>query len=313
MKKNSKLFEISQEDSSERIDSYLSKKLNIPRNKILLLIKDNMVKVNSINVKPSYRIKKDDQISVELLSREINEINPENIPLDIVYEDKNLIIINKPRGMLTHPTPKVKSGTLVNALLYYTKNLSLDFGVERAGIVHRLDKDTSGLLIITKNSETHNYIAKLLKERKIEKRYLALVYGNINENFARVTLPLINDHRMRRIKVSNTGKFALTDISVKERFGDYTLLDIRIHTGRTHQIRVHLSYIGHPVVGDTVYGFRNRDEDIGGQLLHSYKLSFVLPTSREISTFIAPLPIEFSNFLNRLKNKPPNNESHFTK
>lgn len=307
MKKNLIIFEVLSNEHNERLDVFLSKKLNISRSKVVSLIKDNLVKVNSFNVKPSYIIKENDQITIELLNKENNEIEPENIPLDIIYEDKNLIIINKPRGMLTHPTPKVKSDTLVNALLYYTKDLSLDFGVERAGIVHRLDKDTSGLLIITKNSETHTYIANILKERKIEKRYLALVYGDFNENFARVSLPLINDHKLRRIKVSSAGKFALTDISVKERFGDYTLLDIRIHTGRTHQIRVHLAHIGHPVVGDKVYGFKNRDESIDGQLLHSYKLSFVLPESSEISTFIAPLPKEFSDFLNKLQHKNPLN------
>lgn len=303
MKTNLRVFEIINEEYNERLDLYITKKLNISRSKVVSLIKDNLVKVNSVNVKPSYIIKENDKISVELLNNENNEIEPENMPLDIIYEDKNLIIINKPRGMLTHPTTRVKSGTLVNALLYYTKDLSIDFGVERAGIVHRLDKDTSGLLIITKNSEAHNYIANLLKERKIEKRYLALVYGNFNENFARISLPLTNDHKLRRIKVSSTGKLALTDISVKERFGDYTLLDIRIHTGRTHQIRVHLAHIGHPIVGDKVYGFKNKDEDIDGQLLHSYKLSFVLPEFSEISTFIAPLPKEFSDFLDKLRHK----------
>lgn len=301
MAKSIEVFEITPEiEDIERLDVFLSKKLNISRSKAISLIKGGLVKVNLLKTKPSYIVKKDDVISVKMQKEE--ELKPENIPLDIIYEDNNLIIVNKPKGMLTHPTPKIKSGTLVNALLYYTKDLSLDYGMERAGIVHRLDKDTSGLLIITKNSATHLYIAELLKERKIEKRYLALVHGKFSENFARVVLPLKSDYKSGRIKVSRVGKFAATDIIVKERFEDFTLLDIRIHTGRTHQIRVHLAHIGYPIVGDKVYGIKKK-EKFEGQLLHSYKLSFVLPLSDKISTFTAPLPYDFSEFLNILRGK----------
>ncbi len=299
MEGNLKIFKVSYLESTERLDILLSKKLGISRSKIISLIKDNKVAVNSVSEKPSYKVKSGDEVRIELPLPDNSKVEPENIPLDIVYEDENLIVINKPRGMLTHPTAKVKKGTLVNALLNYSKELSLNYGDERAGIVHRLDKDTTGLLIVTKNNETHSYIAKLLKERKIEKRYLALVHGNFKENYARIVLPLTNDHKLMRVKVSERGKFAVTDIRIKERFESYTLLDIRIHTGRTHQIRVHLAYIGHPVVGDYIYG--KKEDKVKGQLLHAYKLSFNMPNTDKLATFTAPLPDDFSEFLDKLK------------
>lgn len=301
MQKNLKIFKISDTDSLERLDIVLSKKFNISRSKIITFIKDGKVTVNAIHEKPSYKLKKDDEVILELPNTNNDyKLEPEDIPLDIIYEDENLIIINKPRGMLTHPSTKVKKGSLVNALLNYSKELSSVYGQERAGIVHRLDKDTTGLLIVAKNNITHMYIAKLLKERKIEKRYIALVHGNFKENYSRINIPLINDPKSMKVKVSSKGKFAVTDLTVMERFVNYTLLDIRIHTGRTHQIRVHLSYIGHPIVGDYTYGMK--DDKVKGQLLHCYKLCFNMPNTFKLANFTAPLPEDFSSFLDKLRN-----------
>jgi 23S rRNA pseudouridine1911/1915/1917 synthase len=287
---------------SERIDIFLSKNQDISRNKIINLIKDHKVSLNGIVVdKASLKLKCNDIIAIDLADLYINnEIMPENIPLDIVFENKNIIIVNKPKGMLTHPTSKIKTGTLVNALIAYSKDLSFIYGSERAGIVHRLDRDTSGLLIVTKNDFAHNYMTKLFKDRKIEKHYYALVHGNIKEDNAKIYYPLIKDSNTGLIKVSQKGRFASTEITVKERIGEYTFLDVSIQTGRTHQIRVHLSYIGHPIVGDILYGRKESSEVLN--LLHAYKLKFILPEEDIARTFIIPLPEDFNSFIQSIKN-----------
>ena len=287
---------------SERIDSFLSKTYQISRNKITNLIKDRKVSINkNIIDKPSIKLKINDLISVDINTiYENKSIDPEDVKLDIVYEDKNIIVINKPKGMLTHPTSKIKTGTLVNAIAFYSKDLSFIYGSERTGIVHRLDRDTSGLIIVTKNNFSHNYMTKLFKERKIEKYYFALVHGILKEDSAKIFYPLKKDSRTGLIKVNQNGRFASTEFNVLERFEKYTLLDVRIHTGRTHQIRVHLSYIGHPIAGDKIYGIKEETDVLN--LLHSYKLKFTLPEESEPRTFEIPLPEDFNLFIDSIKN-----------
>lgn len=282
-----------------RLDKFLAEELNLTRSKVTALVNNEKVVVNNKNVKPSHLLKQGDEIHIILEETNEATIQSERIPLDIIYEDNNFLIVNKPRGMLVHPAGKVITGTLVNALLNHTKDLSSHYGIERAGIVHRIDKDTSGLLIVTKNDSTHQFFANLFSSRKIEKYYFALVEGVFPQDKAKIFLPIEKDPRNRMVKISPTGKYAATDVLVMERFEDYTLLEVRIHTGRTHQIRIHLSHIGHPVVGDPVYG--KREERVEGQLLHSYKISFPMPVTEEMVTFTSPLPEDFSEFLETIR------------
>jgi len=264
------------------------------------------VTVNEKITKPSLLLKQGDLLHIELLEEEDSTIQAEKTTLDILYEDNNFLIVNKPRGMLVHPAGKNITGTLVNALLFHTKDLSSHYGLERAGIVHRIDKDTSGLLIVTKNDQTHHYFANLFSLRKIEKYYKALVVGVFPQEKARIILPIEKDPKNRMVKISPTGKYAASDVVVLERLPGYTLLEVRIHTGRTHQIRIHLSHIGFPVVGDPVYG--QKDLGIEGQLLHSCKIVFPMPETGEMVTFTSPLPDDFESFLARARQVSANRE-----
>lgn len=278
-----------------RLDKFLTEELGITRSKAVELIEGNYVQMNGKAIKPSFLVKTGTEIIVQLEETKDTSIKAENIPLDILFEDDNFLIVNKPRGMLVHPAGNTRSGTLVNALMYHTKNLSSQYGIERAGIVHRIDKDTSGLLIVTKNDFSHQYFAGLFQNHQIEKYYIALVHGVFPQEKARILLPIEKDPQNRMVKISPGGKYAASDVLVLERFPAFTLVEVRIFTGRTHQIRIHLSHIGFPVVGDLLYG--STEDKLDGQLLHSAKLTFPMPNSGNSVTFESPLPDDFLLFL----------------
>ena len=232
------------------------------------------------------------------------EVEPENIPLDIRYEDEDVIVINKPKGMVVHPANGNQNGTLVNALLYHCKDLSGINGVLRPGIVHRIDKDTTGLLIVAKNDMAHASLSKHLQTKSVNRLYYALVHGVIPHDFGTIDAPIgrdVNDRQKMAVTASNS-KDARTHFKVIERFKEYTLVECRLETGRTHQIRVHMQYIGHPVVGDEKYSYR-KTMKTGGQLLHAHQLTFVHPRTNETITVEAPLPTQFEEILEELRAK----------
>ena len=285
------------EPDSIRLDKYLSDCLGITRNKVQDLIDAGHVTINQKQTKASYRLQADDWIEYTLEPANPNLL-PENITIPIVFEDENLLIVNKPRGLLTHPTPKIRNNTLVNALLYHQRELSQSYGEERAGIVHRIDRDTSGLLIVAKNNKTHDYIAGMLKDRLIQKYYIALIHGRYPHKKASISLPLTQNVSRRKIEVNASGRYARTDMTVIKLYKEYTLVRLQIFTGRTHQIRVHLAHIGYPVVGDRVYG--KEDEFQGGQVLHAHQLGLILPNQEKVTYFFAPMPEYFLQILRSL-------------
>ena len=287
----------------QRIDVYLSDKLNESRNFVQKLISEGRVTINEKTVKANYKVKLKDEIKIVIPPPEILDVAPENIPLDIVYEDKDLAVINKAQGMVVHPAPGHYSGTLVNGLMYHLKDLSTINGVLRPGIVHRLDKNTSGLMLVAKNDRAHNFLAQCLKEHSIKRIYYALVHGNIKNDEGEINAPLgrsEKDRKKRTVTVKK-GKEAITNYWVVERYGNYTLVKLRLKTGRTHQIRVHMKHIGHPLVGDDVYGNKTNKFGLEGQLLHSKTLGFVHPTTGQYMEFDSDLPDYFINVLNKIK------------
>lgn len=290
------------EDEGKRIDVFLASELDYSRSYIKKLIEEGLVLVNGKNVKPSYKVKEDDEIVVNIKEAEKIEVVPENIPLDILYEDEDIIVINKPQGMVVHPAPGNYSGTLVNALLYHCKNLSGINGILRPGIVHRLDKDTSGVMVVAKNDKAHMSLSNQIKERSVLKKYVAIVEGVIKEEEGKIEAP-IGRHPVdrKRMAVVQDGRYALTLYKVLERFKNNTFVEATIKTGRTHQIRVHFSYIGHPVVGDPVYGYKKQRFKLEGQALHSKVLGFIHPTKGVYMEFEAPLPDYFTRLLEILR------------
>ena len=292
------------EEDDERIDAYLTQHLNeMSRAHIKRLIKDELVKVNNKNVKPRYIVKTGDHIVVSLPQEQEIEINAESIPIDIIYSDEDVAVINKPQGMVVHPAPGNYSGTLVNALLYHFKTLSDINSKMRPGIVHRIDKDTSGLLMVAKNNFTHEDLAQQLKEHSTTRKYYALVEGNIKEDSGTINAP-IGRHPIDRKKMTVTdknSKEAITHFKVLERFEKHTLIEAQLETGRTHQIRVHMAFINHPVVGDPVYGYKNQKFKLKGQLLHAKTLGFIHPRTKKYLEFDSEIPEYFINIILKLR------------
>lgn len=287
-------------DGNTRLDVFLSKETGLTRSWIKKLIDEGGVMRDGKTVKKAGDT---DKGEITVL---INEPVPvsaegEDIPIDIVYEDADVVVVNKPQGMVTHPCSGTPSGTLVNALVYRVKDLSAINGVTRPGIVHRLDKDTSGLLVVAKNDKAHLSLSKQIEEKTAGRHYLALVCGNIKEDEGRIDKGIARSTRDRKLMApDDNGRRAVTNYYVRERFGDYTLVEFKLETGRTHQIRVHAKYINHPVVGDVAYGKKDAF-GLNGQLLHAYKLTFTHPTTGERMEFFAPLPDYFEKVLDKLR------------
>lgn len=285
-------------DIGKRIDKYLGETTDYTRSKIQKMIENGNVIVNNNKVKASYILKENDNIEVTDYIEEV-DIVPENIPLDIYYEDDDLIVVNKPSGMVVHPAPGNYSGTLVNALLYHTNNLSSVNTNIRPGIVHRIDADTSGLLLVAKNDRTHNALAEAIQKKEVVREYIALASGIISEDTATIDAPIGRDtnNRKKMCVTANNSKEAVTHIKVLERYKNATLIKCKLETGRTHQIRVHLNYIDHPIVNDPVYGHKKLIDKTFGQMLHAEKLGFVHPTTKEYMEFTAPVPDKFNEIL----------------
>ena len=291
--------------NGERIDVFTARVVGITRSHAQKLILDNMVTVDGKPPKSNHRLQSGEIVAVTLPEAVPLTVAAQNLPLDIVHEDRDIIIINKARGMTVHPAAGVSSGTLVNALLFHCRDLSGINGVLRPGIVHRLDKDTSGVMAVAKNDAAHLSLAAQLKDKTMHRRYLAIVCGIIDEEQGTIKGRIGRSTVDRKMMaITPTGKEAVTHFRVLERFkAGYTLIECRLETGRTHQIRVHLSYIGHPVVGDPKYGRKKCPFDIKGQALHSATLTLKHPVSGEVMNFSAPLPVDMENILRELREK----------
>lgn len=297
-------FEVGGEYSEMRIDKYLAElDSELTRSAVQKLIDDEMVTVNGVVPRKNMKLKEGDKILLTVPEPVPPEALPENIPLDIVYEDDDLLVVNKPRGMVVHPAAGNPDGTLVNALLYHCgDSLSGINGILRPGIVHRIDKDTSGLLIVAKNDFSHRLLAEQIKEHSFTRKYQAVVCGNIKDDSGTINAP-IGRHPTDRKKMTVTlknSREAVTHYRVMARYRGYTHVELTLETGRTHQIRVHMAHIGHPVAGDPVYGGKNYLKKLDGQCLHAYYISFVHPRTNEMLTLSAPLPQYFTDFLGTL-------------
>ncbi|HKM30409.1 MAG TPA: RluA family pseudouridine synthase [Bacilli bacterium] len=290
------------EEEPLRIDKFLVSEIDeISRSLIQIYIKDNHVLVNDKVVKANYILKKGDEISVTIPDPVSYDIIAQDIPLDIYYEDNDVIVINKPTGMVVHPAVGNYQNTLVNALMFHCHDLSGINGVIRAGIVHRIDKDTSGLLVACKNDLAHKNLSEQFFRKTILRKYYAIVYGVINHNVGRIEAPIGRNMTYRQqMAVVEQGKPAVTNFKVLERFKKYTYVELSLETGRTHQIRVHMQYIGYPLVGDTVYGPKHVIGETG-QFLHAKSLGFIHPRTKEYLEFDSPLPQYFEDFLNEIR------------
>lgn len=289
-----------------RIDKYIADNSeNISRSFAAKLCSDGLVLADGKKADKKLKLKGGEEVSIDVPEPEIVEVMPENIPLDIVYEDECVIVVNKPQGMCVHPAPGNESGTLVNALMYHCgSSLSAINGVIRPGIVHRIDKETSGLLICAKSNDAHIYLSEQLKERKALRKYNALVNGNIKEDSGTVDKPIArhpNDRKKMAVVIG--GRSAITHFNVLERFGKYTLVECILETGRTHQIRVHMASIGHSIVGDKIYGIKKEKFNLEGQLLHARTIGFKHPVTGENMEFTSELPRYFTEILEQLRKK----------
>lgn len=294
---------VSDETAGARIDKWLSKNIEeLSRSCVQKLLKENNILINSRSVSKNYKLRTDDIIDLNIPEPTELDVTPQNIPVDIVYEDNDLLVVNKPKGMVVHPAAGNPDGTLVNALLYHCKGrLSSINGVIRPGIVHRIDKYTSGLLIVAKNDKAHTHLAEQIKNHSFTREYMGVVCGRMSEGEGTVNAP-IGRHKINRKKMTVTetnSKNAVTHYKVIETFDKYSLLRFSLETGRTHQIRVHMSYIGHPILGDDVYG--KTFKGIDGQCLHAKKIGFVHPSTGEYMEFDSELPEYFENILKRVR------------
>ncbi len=293
------------EDSDKRVDLFIAEKIkDRSRSFIQKLLKNEAVKVNAKIVRANYKLKAGDEIYIEIPEDKELSVEAEDIPLDIIYEDEDMLIINKPKGMVVHPAAGHYSGTLVNAIMFHCKgNLSGINGVLRPGIVHRIDKDTTGALVVCKNDKAHRALASQLEVHSISRKYLAIVYGKFKEAEFRIETT-IGRHPIDRKKMApnvKNGKKAITDVKVLKELNGYSLIECTLHTGRTHQIRVHLSYIGHPLLGDEVYGPKKcAVKGLTGQCLHAWLIGFIHPSTGEYVEFYAPVPSYMQELLKKL-------------
>jgi len=308
-------FQIAEDQSGVRLDKFLASVMpDQSRTVIQRLIEEGDVLVNEKPVRSSYKTRANDNVEIELPPPAAVELKPESIPLDIVYEDDDLIVINKPAGLIVHPGAGVSEGTLANGLVWHFNQLSGKAGVIRPGIVHRIDKDTSGLIVVAKNDHSHQALSEQFSSRKVFKRYVALCFGRVSNNSGTIDVPIGRDpnHRTHMAVRKVGGRPALSNYTVRQRFDEFTLLDVEIKTGRTHQIRVHLTSIKHPVVGDKIYseGRENSVKDVatrraitamGRQFLHAAELGFAHPRSGEQMRFNSSLPSELEEFLSKIR------------
>lgn len=296
-----KIIEVDKQYEGERLDKFLSSMFSdFSRSHLQSLIEKGEILCNGKIVKTGLKLKENDKIQIDIQPAVPLEVKAEVIDFDIIFEDDDLIIINKPQGLVVHPCETKKEGTLVNGLLARIHNLSGINGVLRPGIVHRLDKDTAGLMLVAKNDFAHNKLAEMIKNKQVKRKYLALLSGVVWENSGKIQTFLARDKKDRKkYAVSNEGKEAISLFEVKQRYQNATLVEFTLITGRTHQIRVHSAYIGHPVVGDSVYG--QKDKNLKGQLLFSYSIEFLHPRTGQIIKFELPLPDYFQNYINQLK------------
>lgn len=301
-----KEYIVSQEEKGKRLDTYIpSVDTDITRTSAQRLIEDGNILVNGKNAKVSYKIQENDKISVEIPEPKQIELKAQNIPIEIIYEDSDIIVVNKPKGMVVHPANGNPDGTLVNAIMAICKDSLSGIGGEiRPGIVHRIDKDTSGLLIVAKNDNAHVKMSEQIKNHEVKKTYIALVRGVFKENEATIDMPIGRSTSDRKkMAVNKNSKNAITHIKVLKRFDKYTLLKVNIETGRTHQIRVHLSHIGYPIVGDYTYSNGKNEFDVIGQCLHAQKLEFKHPITQKDMCLEAELPQYFKDILDKLKDR----------
>lgn len=292
------------EDAGTRADVFLAAKLGVSRSNMQKLLEDGRVKRGEKIIKANYKVRAGEMFVVDIPEPEPIEAVPENIPLDIIYEDDDVVVLNKARGMVVHPAPGNYTGTLVNALLYHCSNLSGINSAIRPGIVHRLDKDTSGIMIVAKNDAAHISLSQQIQSKTAVRTYIAVVRGNIKTDSGTIETQIARDKtdRKKMAVVKDGGRDAITDYEVLERFGKYTLVRCKLRTGRTHQIRVHMEYLGYPLVGDPKYSPMKTPFGIKGQALHSHTLEFTHPRTGERMKFEAPLPEDMHKIITRLHN-----------
>ncbi|WP_346880507.1 RluA family pseudouridine synthase [Clostridium sp. UBA3061] len=298
-----KNYIIEEENVGKRLDLFVSEnEVDMSRSFVQGIIEKQQVKVNGQIKKSNYKLRVGDQVRVELAEPVELQVEAEDIPLDIIYEDSDVIVINKPQDMVVHPAPGNYTGTLVNGLLYHCKDLSGINGVIRPGIVHRIDKDTSGVLVVAKNDKSHNSLAMQLKDHSMKRTYYAIVEGIVKEEEGTVRNN-IGRHPVERIKMAvvKDGKEAITNYKVLDRFKSNTLVECRLETGRTHQIRVHMAHLHHPLIGDQVYGYKKQKFKLQGQALHAKNLGFIHPTTGEYMEFDSQLPEYFQDILDKLR------------
>ncbi|MBE6070736.1 MAG: RluA family pseudouridine synthase [Clostridium butyricum] len=299
------LLTVDEKNEGARIDKYLSDILEEKsRSFIQGLIEKGKITVNNKIPKSNYKVKAFDNIELELPEPETLRVEAEDIPVDILYEDKDIIVVNKEQGMVVHPAPGNYNGTLVNALLFHCDDLSSINGVIRPGIVHRIDKDTSGVLVVAKNDEAHNKLSKQLKDHSMKREYYALIEGRLKNDRGTIDKPIGRNKKDRlKMGIVEDGRHAVTHYEVLERYNGYTLIKCILETGRTHQIRVHMSSIGFPLVGDPLYGFKKQRFKLNGQMLHAKSLGFIHPTSNEYIEFNSDLPEYFQKIIKKLRDE----------